>query len=111
MRVVGRQGVDTRCDRGPDGRGQLPARDVVRHRRDQLFEEQRVALGDGDDALDRGRVGGGEERRHHGGRVPLRERLQRERRLTDAPATPRPRALEELRPGEGQHHDARIPDM
>ena len=47
----------------------------------------------------------------HGGRVPLRERLQGERRLTDAPATPCPRALEELRPGEGQHHDARIPDM
>ena len=56
-------------------------------------------------------VGGGEERRHHGARVPLGERLERKGRLTDAPATPRPRALEELRPGEGQDHDARIPDV
>ena len=49
----GRKRVDPRGDRGAHGRRQLLAGDLVRHRGDQFLEEQRVALGDRDDALDR----------------------------------------------------------
>ena len=48
----GRQRVDARGDRGPDGRGELVGVGIVLESRNQFLDEQRVPAGGGDDAFD-----------------------------------------------------------
>ena len=106
-----RQRVDPRGDRRSHGRRQLLARDLVRHRGDQLLQEEGVPFGDRHHALD----GGGRRLREEGGRHRLRvgiaERLERKGRLADQPAAPGASGLEELGPREREDHHPRVPDV
>ena len=125
--VAGCQPVQPRGDEGGDGRGHGNAGQVAGHdpaaallaqhavvdeHRDQLLDEERVALGGVADAPSQADVQPGlaDELRDQLLRLDLAERLEQDGRGVELAAAPGRPGVEELRPTHGDDEDRRLPD-
>ena len=106
-----RQRVDPGRDRGANRRWQLLGRGIVRHRRRELLDEQRVAAGRRHHPLDRVRRRVLQQRRDHLGGLVRQQGFERQRRVAGHACPPTRSRLQELGPREREEHDAVVPDV
>ena len=109
--LVGRQAVESRRQQGLDRRryGEL-AVGTVGHHRQHLLDEERVALRGGCDALLRVCVDAGQEQVVDEPRRLVRSQgLEQHRGCVQLPAAPAGPVIQQLRPGDAEQEQRRVP--